>query len=603
MSKKKPLTFKEYISISVWALKFNWSMSRFITIGMFFTTIYKNLSGLINMYVVAKIIDSLIALVGTENANFKGVLPLVFLLGLIQLISIISTSVEGYVNRLRRRLSQSHLAQAEYEKIAELGVQTNQLPDVANKRQITHDWLLNIVDVNQNIVRIVAAFIQSVVGGLIIFNFSFWIGLAVVFVALLSYIRGRFYFRKDFDWQTSDKHIQERRKAWFVHSRLTDAESLDEITLVGAYGYLDRKFREFFNYYNEGYKRILKADTFTNFLLDLLNLFIVLGGSLYVYLMAFQKVITIGQTSFYISAINNFYGGIGWFSTELVLFVDLLMKEREVYEFFQLKPAVADGNIKMERLLKPPSVEFKNVSFHYPNSKRNILKNFSLKISRGEKIAIVGENGAGKTTLVKLLCRIYDPQKGEILVNGINLKELSLNDWYKNVGVLFQDFNFYGNLTVEENIYIGKSIKEIDRERVIEAAKSADAHDFIMKYDKKYQTIMNERFEGGINPSKGQKQKIAIARFFYRDAPFAIFDEPTSAIDADAEYRIFNKIYNFFDNKTVIIISHRFSTVRNADKILVIKEGDIIEEGSHKELMEMNKVYADNFRKQAEGYN
>ena len=366
---------------------------------------------------------------------------------------------------------------------------------------------------------------------------------------------------------------------------------------------MDRKIKSFYDYFNGGYKKILQADTFTTFIVDLLNLFVVLGGSIQVFIMAFNRKITIGDTTFYIGTINNFYGGVSWLSAELVMFTDFVMKGKEVYDFFNLEPAVEDGSVKLERLTNPPSIEIKNISFHYPNSKRNIFDNFSLKISSGEKIAIVGENGAGKSTLVKLLCRIYDPQKGQILVNGKDLKELSLNDWYKNVGVLFQDFNFYGSLTVEENIYIGKSIKARDKKRIIESAKNADAHDFINKYKRRYQTVMSERFKGGIKPSKGQQQKIAIARFFYRDAPFAIFDEPTSAIDADAEYRIFNRIYNFFDNKTVMIISHRFSTVRNADKIFVIKDGKIIEQGTHEQLIKKDKVYADNFRKQAQGYN
>lgn len=602
MSKKKPLSFKDYIDISIWSLKINWKMSPFITVTTFFTTIYRNLTGLINIYIVARIIDALIRLIGTPDANLGSILPLVLLLGLVQLFTIIANNLDSYINRYRRRLSQSYMAQIEYEKITQLGVQTNQLPDVANKRQIAHDWISGITDVNQNIVRIIAAIIQSLISALIVFNFSLWIGFAVIFIAMLSYLQSRYYYRKDFDWQTSDGNAQGKRKSWWIHSQLSDPDALDEITLVGAYKYLDLKFRNFFDYFNGGYKKILKADVLTTFVVDLLNLFVVIGGSIQIFLMALRKTISIGDTTFYVGAINNFYGGVSWLSAELVLFADLVMKEKEVYEFFKLEPEVKDGDIKMERLITPPSVEFKGVSFHYPNSKRNILENFSFKISTGEKIAIVGENGAGKSTIVKLLCRIYDPQKGEILVNGINLKELTINDWYKNVGVLFQDFNFYGNLTVEENIYIGKSIKEMDRERVIEAAKNADAHDFILKYEKKYKTVMSERFENGIKPSKGQKQKIAIARFFYRDAPFAIFDEPTSAIDADAEYKIFNRIYNFFDNKTVMIISHRFSTVRNADRIIVVRDGKIIEEGNHRELIEINRVYADNFRKQAEGY-
>jgi len=601
--KKKMLTLRESLKVSLWALKVNWEMSRFVTIITFFTTIYRNLNNLINTYILAKIIDSLIHFIEVGDKSLEKIVPLLLLMGVVQLVNIMARNLDSYVNRYRRRLSQSYLMQLEYEKINSLGVQTNQLPSVSNKRRIAHDWLWGITDMNQNLVRIVAATVQSIISALIVFSFSSWVGISILFIAVIAYLQSRYYFKKDFEWQTSDKNTQERRKTWYMSDILSSPDTMDEVSLVGSFKYLDRKIKSFYDYFNGGYKKILQADTFTTFIVDLLNLFVVLGGSIQIFIMAFNRKITIGDTTFYISTINNFYGGVSWLSAELVMFTDFVMKGKEVYDFFNLEPVVEDGNIKLERLTTPPSIEIKNISFHYPNSKRNIFKNFSLKISSAEKIAIVGENGAGKSTLVKLLCRIYDPQQGQILVNGKDLKELSLNDWYKNVGVLFQDFNFYGSLTVEENIYIGKSVKAKDKKKIIESAKNADAHDFIKKYNRRYQTVMSERFKGGIKPSKGQQQKIAIARFFYRDAPFAIFDEPTSAIDADAEYRIFNRIYNFFDNKTVMIISHRFSTVRNADKIFVIKDGKIIEEGTHEQLIKRNKVYADNFRKQAQGYN
>ncbi|MBP6976364.1 ABC transporter ATP-binding protein [Candidatus Dojkabacteria bacterium] len=603
MSKKKPLSFKDYIDISLWSLKINWQMSKFVTVATFVTTIYRNLTALVNTYLMARIIDQLIDLVGSSDPQISNIYPLLVIMGGVKLIEIAVNNLDSYLNRYRRRFSMSYLMQLEYEKIMELGVQTNQLPSVSNKRQVTHDWIYNIVDVNQGIVRIVASFVQSVSAAIIVFSFSSWIGIAVLVISVIAYLQSRYFFRKDFEWQTSEKNIQERRKTWYISDILSNPDTMDEVSLVGAFKYLDRKVKSFYNFYNEGYKKILRLDSATTFGVDLLNLFVIIGGTIHVFILAIQKVISVGDTTFYVGAINSFYGGVSWFSAELVMFGDMVMKEREVYEFFNLKPSVEDGSIRLERLINPPSIELKGVTFHYPNSKREIFKNFSMKIASGEKIAIVGENGAGKSTLVKLLCRIYDPQEGVILINGTNLKDLTLNDWYKNVGVLFQDFNFYGNLTVEENIYIGKSVKQLDKERVVESAKNADAHDFIQKYKKGYQTIMSERFKDGIKPSKGQQQKIAIARFFYRDAPFAIFDEPTSAIDADAEYRIFNRIYNFFDNKTVLIISHRFSTVRNADRIIVLRDGKVIEEGSHKELMKLNGVYTDNFKKQAEGYN
>lgn len=603
MSKKKHVSLKDSLKIALWSLSISWRISRFATVTTFITTTYKNLRPLVNTYIVSRIIDSLIQLIERGEQDIELIFPMIGLLGVVELVNIITSNLDVYANRIRNRLSNSFLMQIEYEKVNSLGVQTNQLPSVSNKRKIAEDWIYGLTDINLNVVRIFASIVQSILAGIIVFSFSFWIGIAVLCIAVISYFQSRYYFRRDFRWQTNDKNTQERRKTWYMSDALSSPDKMDEVSLVGAYHYLDRKIKTFYSYFNSGFINIIKARTVTSFLVDFLNLFVVLGGSVQVFLMAFSKKITIGQTTFYISTINNFYGGISWFSSELVLFSDLVMKGKEVYDFFNLQPVVQDGSTKLERLTKPPMIEIKNISFHYPNSKVNIFENFSLTINSGEKIAIVGENGAGKSTLVKLLCRIYDPQKGKILINGIDLKDLTLNDWYKNVGVLFQDFNFYGSLSVEENIFIGKSVKKLDRKRVVESAKNADAHDFIMKYKRKYQTVMNDQFKGGIKPSKGQQQKIAIARFFYRDAPFAIFDEPTSAIDADAEYRIFNRIYNFFDNKTVMIISHRFSTVRNADRIYVVRNGKIIERGTHQELIQRKGVYADNFRKQAEGYN
>ncbi len=603
MEKKKVLSLKDYFKISMWSLKINWDISKFISITTLVTSIYSNLSGIFYSLVIAKIIDSLIQLSQSGNTEIKSVLSLVILFAIIELLSIITDSVDRYSRRYKRRLVRSYLSRIEYQKINELGIQTIQLPEVANKIQKTSDWIWSVTDVSDTVVSLISSFTRSVVAGVIIFRFSPIITLGILFVSVISYIQKKTYLQKDFDWQTSDKNMEESKKAWWIQRSLTNPEEIDEIGLVGSFKFLDKKFNDFYNYFNKGFEKILRAESITGFFIEIGNLGVIVGGSIKIFTMVLNKDISIGNTTFYLGTVKSFYGGISNFLSNLVWFRDLVMKEKEVYDFFELQSLVSDGHIKLERLLTPPSIEVKNISFHYPNAKRNIFKNFSLKINSGDKVAIVGENGAGKSTLVKLLCRLYDPQKGEILVNGKPLKALSLNDWYKNVGVLFQDYNFYGNLSVEENIYIGKSIKKINKKNIIKASQNADAHSFVLKYPLKYQTLMSERLKEGIKPSKGQQQKIAIARFFYRDAPFAIFDEPTSAIDADSEFKIFNRIYNFFNNKTVVIISHRFSTVRKADKIFVIKDGKIVEQGNHKELMEKKGLYFNNFNKQAQGYN
>ena len=602
MSKKKKPTFKDYISVAKWSVSANWKMSPSLTIINFLATIYSNLSGLIYTYITARLIDQIIELVQTPQPDIKTIYPMIVLLGGVEFFNAGMIALNSYAARVRRRIYGPYFSKLYYEKVYSLGVQTNQLPDISNKRRLTEEWMYEIADLNTNIVRIVASIIRGIIAASIIFSFSRTLGIAMILIAIISYLQNRHYFLKDFKWQTSDKNIQERRKVGRIGYQLSDPLSIGEISIVGAFKYLDSKYINFYNYYNNEIKKIVRQDSITTFLVDILNVFAVIGGCLQVFKMAIEREISIGDTTFFVSSISNFYSSMKNMTAELVMFLDSVTKGKQVVEFFNLQPLVSDGSIKLERLVTPPSIDVKNITFRYPRSHRDIFKNFSMKIESGQKVAIVGENGAGKSTLVKLLCRMYDPQEGKILINGIDLKELSINDWYKNVGTLFQDFNFYSSLTVEENIYIGKPVKEIDRKKIIASAKNAEAHEFIMKYKKKYNTVMSEDFKDGVKPSHGQKQKIAIARFFYRDTPLVIFDEPTSSIDADSEFRIFNRIYKFFNKKTVIIISHRFSTVRKADVIFVIKDGKLIEKGSHRELMERKGVYFRNFTVQAEGY-
>ena len=602
MSKKKKPTFKDYISVAKWSVSANWKMSPSLTIINFLATIYSNLSGLIYTYITAKLIDQIIELVQTPQPDIKTIYPMIVLLGGVEFFNAGMIALNSYAARVRRRIYGPYFSKLYYEKVYSLGVQTNQLPDISNKRRLTEEWMYEIADLNTNIVRIVASIIRGIIAASIIFSFSRTLGIAMILIAIISYLQNRHYFLKDFKWQTSDKNIQERRKVGRIGYQLSDPLSIGEISIVGAFKYLDSKYINFYNYYNNEIKKIVRQDSITTFLVDILNVFAVIGGCLQVFKMAIEREISIGDTTFFVSSISNFYSSMKNMTAELVLFLDSVTKGKQVVEFFNLQPLVSDGSVKLERLVTPPSIDVNNITFRYPGSHRDIFKNFSMKIESGQKVAIVGENGAGKSTLVKLLCRMYDPQEGKILINGIDLKELSINDWYKNVGTLFQDFNFYSSLTVEENIYIGKSVKEIDRKKIVASAKNAEAHEFIMKYKKKYNTVMSEDFKDGVKPSHGQKQKIAIARFFYRDTPLVIFDEPTSSIDADSEFRIFNRIYKFFNKKTVIIISHRFSTVRKADVIFVIKDGKLIEKGSHRELMERKGVYFRNFTVQAEGY-
>jgi len=272
------------------------------------------------------------------------------------------------------------------------------------------------------------------------------------------------------------------------------------------------------------------------------------------------------------------------------------------FDLFDMKPNIkSKENALRFSSDQPPHIEFKDVSFRYPSENESenpyVLKNLSFVINPGEKIAIVGVNGAGKTTLIKLLCRIYDPTEGVIMINGTDLRNINLEDWQNAIGILFQDFPVY-NLTIRDSIGIGRISEPANQERLEEAARYSGADEFITSYD---QLIWKE-FKDGIDLSKGQHQRLAVARMFYRKAAITILDEPTASIDAVTEEKIFGSLERNMGGKTVILITHRFSTVKNADKILMLEYGEIIEQGSQRELMKLKGKYADLYTMQANRY-
>jgi ATP-binding cassette subfamily B protein len=288
--------------------------------------------------------------------------------------------------------------------------------------------------------------------------------------------------------------------------------------------------------------------------------------------------------------VSNFQTGLGGFFSNINAIFEQSLYVNSVFELMELEPKVKMPEHPIPLKIKAaPKIEFKNVSFKYPDTKNYILKNFSLSIESGEKVAFVGENGAGKSTMIKLLARFYDVDEGEILINGINIKDVDLSEWYKYEASAKENINF-GNIDLD------------DTQKIIDASVSAGSHQMIQKFENQYEQMLGRLFDQGIEPSGGQWQKIALARAFFRNAPVLVLDEPTASIDAKAESEIFNRVERLSKDKTVIIISHRFSTVRNADKIYVIDGGKIIESGEHHQLMKLDGHYAELFNLQAKGY-
>jgi ABC-type multidrug transport system fused ATPase/permease subunit len=321
-------------------------------------------------------------------------------------------------------------------------------------------------------------------------------------------------------------------------------------------------------------------------------------------LMTYQSLsgaIAVGGLLLAFNTYTRFYQTVNGYIESISFTEEAARYAARWFELFDLKPKIASTeNPQRFTFDKPPLVEFKNVSFRYPgNDALNpyVLENLSFTISPGEKIAIVGVNGSGKTTLIKLLCRVYDPTDGGILVNGTDLRDIHLDDWQQAIGILFQDFPIY-NLTIRESIGVGRISEPVDDNKIQQAATFSGADEFITNYNQ----LIWKDFKDGIDLSKGQHQRLAVARMFYRNAAITILDEPTASIDAVTEEKIFTSLEKNMEGKTVILITHRFSTVKNADKILMLEHGKIIEQGSHRTLMQLNRKYAELYTMQAKRY-
>jgi ATP-binding cassette subfamily B protein len=275
---------------------------------------------------------------------------------------------------------------------------------------------------------------------------------------------------------------------------------------------------------------------------------------------------------------------------------------KDLFDFFEIKPRIV---VAAKPLPFPKPIRhgftFEDVGFCYANSDRWANRHLNFTLHAGEKLALVGENGAGKTTLVKLLARLYDPTEGRILLDGIDLREYDLGELRMQIGIIFQDYLRY-QMTISQNIAVG-NIEQKDNQNLIRSSASKSLADILIeKLPDKYSQMLGRRFNKGIELSGGEWQKVALARAYMRDAQLLILDEPTAALDARAEYEVFQRFADLTKGKSAVLISHRFSTVRMADRIVVLENGELIEIGSHEELLEKDGLYAELFHLQAMGY-
>jgi ATP-binding cassette subfamily B protein len=326
------------------------------------------------------------------------------------------------------------------------------------------------------------------------------------------------------------------------------------------------------------------------------------GAYAYVIWRAITGQLGIGTFYFLTNAILQASSNIQQVFSTLSGIADQALFLTDLLAFFEMKPTIQS---KPNALPAPHPIkkgfEFRDVSFVYPGTQRLVLNRLNFHLNPGERVALIGENGQGKTTIVKLITRLYDPSEGQILLDGIDLREYDLEDLYREISVIFQDFMRY-EMTARENIAVGKIDEIEDLPELQAAAKKSLADEVVARLAAGYEQMLGRRFEGGVDLSGGEWQKLALARAYLRNAQLLILDEPTAALDARSEYQVFQRFAELTTGKMALFISHRFSTVRMADRIVVLEAGNIVEEGTHDQLTRMGGRYAEMFELQAASY-
>jgi ATP-binding cassette, subfamily B, bacterial len=379
-------------------------------------------------------------------------------------------------------------------------------------------------------------------------------------------------------------------------------ESAKELKLFGLGPFLVSRYTKLSNELHTQTVGLAKRRFFMGAVLTLLGTVGYYASYGFVIFQTIEGVLSIGTLTLLTAAIAGTASNIQAVFSTFSTIADQALFVTDLLGFFATKPTVLS---KPNALPAPRPIrqgfEFRNVSFAYPGQSRLVLSNISFQLRPGERLALVGENGQGKTTIVKLLTRLYDPTGGQILLEGIDLREYQLEDLWKEIGVIFQDFMRY-DLKAAENVAIGRVEDLNNIFRLRSAAQKSLAEQVIRKLPQGYEQVLGRRFEGGVDLSGGEWQKIALARAYLRDAQLLILDEPTAALDAKSEHQVFLRFAELTQSKMALLISHRFSTVKMADRILVLENGQIAEEGHHEQLLLRGGRYAEMFELQASSY-
>jgi ATP-binding cassette, subfamily B, bacterial len=577
-----------------------WESAPRVVAGGLIFRVFASLLPMGLLWITKLIVDSIVNAVSTHHAVQPRFWWLVGAEFGLAVLGTILTRIIDYLDSLLADKYTRHVSIRVMKHAAELDLLAYENPVFYDRLDRARVQATDRLGMIQSIGRLVQQVATVVSLSISIMLFSPWLMLLLVAGVLPAFL-GESHFAF-LGYAKNFRQTPIRRQLDYLRVLGGSREAAKELKLFGLNEFLTERFTRLSDeIYDENValsRRRLIAGSF----LSLVGTMGYYSAYVFVIWRTISGALSIGTLTFLSGAILQASSNIQQIFSTLSGIADQALFLTDLLAFFAMQPTIRS---KPNGLAAPRPIlrgfEFRDVSFRYPGSPRLILDRMNFRLQPGERVALIGENGQGKTTVVKLITRLYDPTEGQILLDGVDLREYSLEDLYHEIGVIFQDFMRY-EMTARENIAIGR-VEEVDNLALLRtAARKSMADNVIARLPRGYQQMLGGRFDGGLDLSGGEWQKVALARAYLRNAQLLILDEPTAALDARSEFEVFHRFAELTTGKMALFISHRFSTVRMADRIIVLDNGRIAEEGSHDQLAGMGGRYAEMFEMQAASY-
>ena len=580
-----------------------WQTRPWILFLMLFMSVFNGVMPIIGALISKELLNLLVEAVTGNVTEFSSISGLLTLQFTYMFVRRIVSNIDSMLMKIAGELVSNHIKLKIINKAKTIDTASFDTPEFYQKLEnANREAGSRPIQILNSTFSIMSTIISMVSFITILAAVSPQAPLIIIAMSIPSAIVSFIYRRKNANYMF--RRSKERRKLNYFSNIMCSKDHVKEVRMFGMSDLLIGRYKEVFATYFGGLKKLILSEGMWNIGIAVLTT--VINCLLYIYIArkVFLGELQVGDYSLYTGALNSIATGVSTLVTttasiyEGTLFIDNMISFME--EETHIVPRIPEPlHIKHG---EGHVIQFEHVSFRYPGTDRDVIKDVSLTLNPCESVVLVGLNGAGKTTLLKLLTRLYDPTEGRILLDGQDLRDYDVADLYRMYGIIFQDFGRYA-FSVRENIAFGDLNRPLDDERVKYAAGQSGADDFIERMPDAYTTPLMRIFEeNGLELSGGQWQKLAIARAFYKRADLIILDEPSSALDPDAEYALNRAISDYAKDKAIVFISHRLSSAVSADRIYLIEDGSVAESGSHEELMRLNGKYAQMFRHQAENY-